>query len=109
VIPHTPSSMVGSLPAFARLPGAANAATAPVQARLASMLSQDQLWASLADRVSSANRPETLRDVTAGSCQAKRPGTNRAGLARAKSSTPITPGHSHVAVDDAVHSLAILS
>ena len=38
--------------------------------------------------ISSANRPETRLDATAGSCQAERRGTNRAGLARAKSSIP---------------------
>lgn len=60
--------------------------------------------ASLAERViSSANRPETLLDATAGSCQAERHGTNRAGLARAKSSIPKSPGHSHAAADDAAH------
>src|SRR5258708_1221074 len=40
---------------------------------------------------------ETLRDATAESCQAERCGPNRADLARAKSSTPIPPGHSHEA------------
>jgi hypothetical protein len=53
--------------------------------------------------VSSANRPETRRDATAESYQAERRGINRAGLATAKSSTPSTPGHSHEAVDGAVH------
>src|SRR5262245_31624427 len=54
-------------------------------------------------------RPETLVRwhragfATAESCQAERHGTNRAGLARAKSSIPITRGHSHEAVDGAVH------
>src|SRR5438874_7273248 len=43
-----------------------------------------------------------VRDASAGSCRAERRGTNRAGLARSKSSIPITPGHSHEAVDGAV-------
>jgi hypothetical protein len=62
------------------------------------------LWAALPDReISSANRLETLRDASAGSCQAELRGIDRAGLARAKSSIPITPGHSHEAVNGAVH------
>jgi hypothetical protein len=61
----------------------------------------------LADReTSSANRPEILLDATARSCQAERCRTNRADLARAKSSTPIRPDHSLEAVDGAVHPLS---
>src|SRR5260370_31233541 len=46
--------------------------------------------------------PKPCSVPPAGSCQAERRGTNRAGLARAKSPTPITPDHSHKAVDGAV-------
>ena len=55
--------------------------------------------ASLADReISSANRPETLLDATAGLCQAERRATNRAALATDKSSIPITRDRSHEAL-----------
>jgi hypothetical protein len=47
--------------------------------------------------ISSANSCETRLDATAGSCQAARRGISRAGLARARSSTPITPGRHHAA------------
>ncbi len=49
--------------------------------------------------ISNANRPETRLDATAGSCQAERPGPNRADLARAKSSIATAPYHSDVAAD----------
>jgi hypothetical protein len=59
---------------------------------------------SLADReISSANRPETLLDATAGLCQAERRATNRAALATAKSSIPTMPGHSYAAADGTVN------
>ena len=44
-----------------------------------------------------------LLDASAGSCLAERRATNRAALARAKSSIPIMRGRSHEAVDGAVH------
>ena len=54
-----------------------------------------RFWASLTDLgISSANRPEILRDAIAGWYRVEQFEPNRAGLARAASSTPAGSGHS---------------
>src|SRR5690348_12483682 len=55
--------------------------------------------------ISSANRPETLLDATAGSCQVERRGTNRAGSATFWSSKPSGAGH----LPEAGHVLGLAS
>src|SRR3954471_22773436 len=59
-----------------------------------------RFWASLADLgISSANRPEILRDAIAGWYRVEQFEPNRAGLARAASSTPAGSDHSPAAGD----------
>jgi hypothetical protein len=60
--------------------------------------------ASLADRgISIANRLGNLLDATEESCRAEQHGTNRVGLATAKSSIPTKLAHAYGGADGAVH------